>query len=495
MRLRLYVHTLLPPILIALFVCVGVASESLHPDGWDSDIKLREAQDTNADPYIVEINIEARIARVEYEPGRFVDAWTYNGTLPGPLIRVRAGDRLIVHFTNRLPEPTTIHWHGLRIPIQMDGVPDHSQPAVRHGESFTYDFIVPDAGLFWYHPHVMSATQVGFGLYGALLAEDPAERLGVTDQLVLVLSDIDANEDGSLSLPENAGPLGIAFGLEGNLVLVNGRKHPKLTARAGAPQRWRMVNAAKSKYFAFQVLGAAGAPFTVIGGDGGLQEFPTKHETLVIAPGERVDAIVTLEAAPGSELIVQSFPYNRGYGSEYIPIEDLITIAVSDLPRYPAATNVDVRRTITPLDAAGATPVEMKITLAQPDARTIEYRINDTPAARLKPFQARIGETQIWTVTNQTKWSHPIHLHGFFFQVLGEDGQPVRPMAWKDTVDVPFEQSLRFIVRYEERPGAAPAMWMIHCHVLDHADGGLMTMLEVTAADGEPAQHSHGGHD
>ena len=94
------------------------------------------------------------------------------------------------------------------------------------------------------------------------------------------------------------------------------------------------------------------------------------------------------------------------------------------------------------------------------------------------------GETQVWTVTNKTKWSHPFHLHGFFFQVLDETGAPVHPLAWKDTVSVPFEQTARFVVRFDDRLGS----WMYHCHVLDHADGGLMGIVQVGATD---TNHSH----
>ena len=151
---------------------------SLQPVGWDRGLKLSEAVDANPDPHVVEVGIEARVARVEIAPGQFVEAWTYNGGIPGPLIRASVGDRLIVHFSNKLPQPTTIHWHGLRVPIEMDGVPGISQPAVEPGESFTYDFVVRDASLYWYHPHVMSAAQVGFGLYGALLVEDPRGTSG-----------------------------------------------------------------------------------------------------------------------------------------------------------------------------------------------------------------------------------------------------------------------------------------------------------------------------
>ena len=440
----------------------------------------------------VEVNLEAKIAKVEYAPGQEVEAWTYNGDIPGPLIRVKVGDRLVVHFTNNLPKPTTVHWHGLRIPIQMDGVPGHSQPEVQPGGSFTYDFVVPDAGLFWYHPHVMSATQVGYGLYGALLVEDPNDVIGVEDEHVFVLSDIGINDDiGQLESPDAGGQLGMAFGREGNHVLVNGRERTTIKARAGVPQRWRIVNAAKSKYFQLDLVEMTGDPFIVIGGDGGLQEYPVKQQTVVIAPGERVDAIVTPNGAPGSEIHVRSLPFNRGYGSDYIPIAELFTIALADSP--PANTNLDLNlnRPIKPLDRDGATQVHMGFTLVQAD-RTIEYRINDVPAARVKTIPAKPGETQIWTITNQTKWSHPIHLHGFFFQVLDKNGEPVRPLAWKDTVDVPFEQTLSFIVKYDDRQGS----WMFHCHILDHAEGGLMTTVELRATptkESNPvhAKHSH----
>src|SRR5262245_12565590 len=144
---------------ISLAATPAPALDSVQPPGWDAGVKLPEAPDLNPDPHVVEINIDARISPVEITPGRRVDAWTHNGGMPGPLVRVHVGDRLIVHFTNQLPQETTIHWHGLRIPIQMDGVPEVSQPPVPNGGTFTYDFVVPDAGLYWYHPHVMSAAQ------------------------------------------------------------------------------------------------------------------------------------------------------------------------------------------------------------------------------------------------------------------------------------------------------------------------------------------------
>jgi FtsP/CotA-like multicopper oxidase with cupredoxin domain len=308
----------------------------------------------------------------------------------------------------------------------------------------------------------------------------------------MVLSDIAIDEKGGLQDPDGAGGARMVFGLEGTHVLVNGRHHAKLQARVGAPQRWRIVNAAKTRYFELELPADSnkGEPFTVIGRDGGLQEYPTSYETLLVAPGERVDVIVSPQGKPGTEIVVRSLPHNRGYGSDYLNVEDLFTIAFSKEPPFPKPALPVVHRSITPIDRTGATPVPMDITLVQVDPHTIEYRINDVRPANLKPVQGKTGETQIWTISNQTKWSHPIHLHGFFFQVLDKNGEPVRPIAWRDTVDVPFEDTVRFVVRYDDRAG----MWMFHCHVLDHADGGVMGMLELESESSKPSSHEHSNH-
>ena len=289
---------------LALLDPDAAGAQSLQPPQWDAGIRIAEATDRNPDPDIVEVDFEARVATVEIAPGLKVDAWTYNGAIPGPTIRVKVGDRLIVHFTNNLPRPSTIHWHGLRIPIDMDGVPGYSQDPVRPGETFTYDFVVPDAGIYWYHPHVMSAAQVGFGLYGAFLVEDPTETVGIADDLVLVLSDIDVARDGELLPADTGGTVGMLFGREGNQVLVNGRRLPELVARAGAPQRWRIVNAAKSRYFKLDL--GEGNVFRKIGGDGGLTEYSEDHDFIVLGAGERADVLVAPAGERGSEGLVRS---------------------------------------------------------------------------------------------------------------------------------------------------------------------------------------------
>jgi len=455
----------------------ALAQEPLQVPGWDAGIRMPEAPDLNPDPRIVEIELEARVEPFEVEPGLIVDAWTYNGMIPGPMIHVNVGDRLIVHFTNSLPNPSTIHYHGLRIPIDMDGVPGYSQPAVQPGESFTYDFVVPDAGIFWYHPHVMSAMQVGFGLYGAFWVEDPAEAqtVGVDDELVILLSDIAVTEQGELEDPNSGGSAGMAFGREGNHVLVNGRKTPSLLARSGVPQRWHIINAAKSRYYKLD-LGEE-FTFTKIGSDGGLLEYPVEEDFLVLGAGERADVIITPRGAPGEELMLRSQLHDRGYGStELRSIEDLVAVTITDQPEYSAPPLPEVHRAIVPYSTEGAVMREMDLTLDQDVVtKRFEYGFDGRPYWEARPILADIGDTQVWTIHNTTPWSHPLHLHGFFFMVLDENYQPVRPYEWKDTVDVPFMETRRLLVRFDERPGT----WLFHCHILDHAAGGLLTAVHL----------------
>ena len=483
--------------LIGLALAGEATARGLQPEGWDAGLELSAAVDTNPDPHVVEINLEARVARVEIAPGQSVDAWTYGGRVPGPVIRVRVGDRLIVHFSNALPAPTTIHWHGVRVPFQMDGVPGSSQPAVNPGESFTYDFIVPDAGLYWYHPHVMSAAQSGFGLYGALLVDDLDENVGVDDELVMVLSDMALDERGALEAPDAGGSIANVFGREGSHVLLNGRKQSSLIVRSGAPQRWRIVNAAKSRYFN---LDLGGLPFKQIGGDGGLQEYAVERDTLLLAPGERADVLVIPRLEPGETITMRSILVNRGLFTTEgrFPYDELLTIRGADAAPYSAEGGPAVLpklRELIPLPQAGATQVDLELTLDQPPDAAPEYGIRGALySARHKALKVRIGETQIWTVKNSTKWSHPFHLHGFFFQVLDEHGAPMKPLAWKDTVDIPFERTVRLIVRFDDREGVTGA-WMLHCHILDHAEAGLMGAVHVSSVntEGGPAEAGHDG--
>ena len=440
---------------------------------WDAELRLPEARNLSAEAGVVEVSLEATVALREVVAGALTPLWTYDGGLPGPLVRAKVGDRLVVHFRNSLPEPTTVHWHGVRLPAAMDGAPGHSQPPVEPGGQFTYEFVVPDAGLFWYHPHVDSAAQVGFGLYGPLLVEAPDEPPGLGEEVVLVLSDLSVRADGSIVPPTAGGNLGTIFGREGDTLLVNGRRVPTLRARAGQRLRLRLVNAAKARYFQ---LALAGHAFVRIGGDGGLASAPVELDTLVLAPGERADALLVPRGAPGETLTVRWTPYDRGYGTTFNrPDEPLFRVALEDAPAVTPPPLPLLGRSIEALDASAATPRSLSLTQAEVDG-VVQMGIDGVPSWLAPPLAARVGDVEVVTVTNTTDFAHPFHLHGFFFQVLDDAGSPRAPLEWKDTVSVPVRGAARLVVRYDDRPGD----WMFHCHILDHADAGMMGVLALS---------------
>src|SRR5687767_2678699 len=155
-------------LVLAVIACRSAAPE---PDLVDEFAKAYPAEPT-ADGVLKTFEITAAEAEVTLIDGKRLRVWAYNGQVPGPTLRVRLGDTLRVKFTNKLPQETTIHWHGVRVPNAMDGVPHATQPPIKPGETFTYEFTPKDAGTFWFHPHVRSSEQVERGLYGLLIVDD-----------------------------------------------------------------------------------------------------------------------------------------------------------------------------------------------------------------------------------------------------------------------------------------------------------------------------------
>ena len=447
------------------------AAQVNQPDGWNADLLLPEPQDLNADPSILEFNLEAVVKEMEILPGKKTQVWTYNGYLPGPLIRLKVGDRLIVHFKNSLPAPTSIHWHGLRITNAMDGVPGFTQAMIDPGEEFTYDYVVPDAGTFWYHPHVDSAAQVGYGLYGPMVVDDPQAKAVPGDELILLLSDMSLTEDGQLQDPKVGGRFGDLFGREGNVLLVNGKVMPTLKMRQGKQQRWRVINAARTRYY---TLRYRRSPLVILGGQAGMASRTRTVNELKVVPGERFDFVFTPPDDPGTEGVLKWYPTDRGYGSTYNRLaEDLVRMVTVDEPAVtPEAVPELLRSDIAPLDITGAKEQTLNLTIGYDQNDDVSMGINGVHHEHAVPIIAKVGETQVWTVRNDTDFSHPFHMHGFFFQVL----DPVEGvLEWKDTVDVPQHTELKLAVQFDNRPG----MWMYHCHILDHAEVGMMGHLHV----------------
>jgi FtsP/CotA-like multicopper oxidase with cupredoxin domain len=454
-----------------------------QPEGWDDELALPPAVDINPDPDIVEIELQASVTQLEIVPGVLTPAWTYNGSLPGPLIRAKVGDRIIVHFKNSLPESTSIHWHGLRLPNNMDGVPGLTQDPIAPDGEFLYDFVARDAGTFWYHPHINSAAQVGWGLYGAIVVEDPADPETFGDELVLLLSDISLDETGQFLPVDAGGEFGDLFGREGTVLLVNGKVLPRLKVRAGKQQRWRIINAARARYYTIQLRDHM---LIQLGGDSGLAERSAERRRIVLVPGERADVVFTPSDAPGTTTPMRWIPTERGFGSVYNrPRVDMFEIETVAATAVIPESIPEFLRTIPRTDVSDAPEITLDLTI---DIETTRYKrevvmgINGRPYWNSNALRANIGETQIWNVVNDTAFAHPFHLHGYFFQVLDD----ARILEWKDTVDVPANSNLRIAVAFDERPG----VWMYHCHILDHAESGMMGHLFV-GDDGEHLEMPH----
>lgn len=439
------------------------------PDPWRQDLTLARFEDRNPDPRVVEVNLEAAMGEWELSPGRRVHAMTYNGGVPGPTLEANVGDIVVVHFTNRLSVPTTVHWHGVRVPADMDGSP-HSQAPVAPGGSFEYRFTVLDAGTFWYHPHLTESVQMERGLYGAIVVRGPSEPRADAEG-VLLLDDVLLGVDGQIA------PTGDLLeqhnGREGPLLLVNGRAGASLPIRAGQRQRWRIVNAGSARFYR---LSLPGHRFTIVGSDGGLIPTPRSVDELLLVPGDRVDVLVDGVAQPGSAVTMQNLPYARGHGAGITSPEDVLIV------RYVADSPVEVLAPPSSGPRIDRLPVEgvtaREVTFNEHIDRDLErvvFTINDRSYPDVPDIETHVGATEVWDLVNGSEMEHPFHLHGFSFQVLSRNGTSEADLSWEDTVQLRGHERLRIAFRPDNRPGH----WMYHCHILEHVDNGMMATLRV----------------
>lgn len=447
-----------------------------YPGAWD----MQKLTDKNANPNIVEVDLEARVTEVEYLPGKKTPAWAYNGSVPGPLIEAKVGDRVLVHFKNSLPDATTIHWHGVRVPNDMDGHTLMVSP-IPSGGSFDYTFTVKDAGTFWYHPHVRSDDQVEKGLYGALVVRAGNEP-AASGERVVMLDDVYLDESG---MPMPAGDMmELMIGRQGNLLLANGKARPILNLRAGERQRLRIINAANARFFR---LSLPGHKLTLLGTDGGFIESPRELDELLLVPGERADLMITGASVPSTALDVVTLPYERGHETGALPQANVLRVQYS---AESAVMTPDLPVTLTTIASLPA-PIRTRMFMLSEQMTPSSsghsghgssstsskpmFTINGQAYPSVPSITSKIGETEVWEVMNDATMDHPFHLHGFFFQVLSRGGVPEPVTAWKDTVNIKRDETVRLAVRFDGYTG----QWLYHCHILEHAENGMMGELDI----------------
>ena len=442
----------------------------------DSDILLSPPSLANISrvPRTVEVKLTAAETKLSILPGKISDVFAYNGKLPGPTLEVREGDRVIVHFTNDLPVETTVHWHGMHLPYESDGSPFHPIPP---GGKRVYTFTLRpgSAGTYWYHPHPDHKTgyQIAKGLYGAIIVRAPDDPLPATlTEKLLILSDNRFQPDGALDFPDPHSSEGLTDrenGRECAVILVNGRVMPTIDIRPGEVQRWRVINASAARIFR---LAIPGQTFVQVGTDGGLFEKPVEMNEILISNSERVELLVRGSGKPGETTVLQTLPYDR-YVPQTRPVDwnkprDVLKLRYTTQPPAPPVVIPATLRSIPALDTTKAS-VRRTITLS---AGLINGKTMDMSRVDVT---AKLGAMEIWEVENIVGMDHPFHLHGFQFQLLDRNGVPEKDRRWKDSINVPKHETARFVVRFDNHPG----LWMLHCHILDHEDHGMMAVLEV----------------
>jgi FtsP/CotA-like multicopper oxidase with cupredoxin domain len=440
------------------------------------------AEQPSNDPRTVRIALEARETNWEVAPGVTIAGFGYNGQVPGPAIELTQGVPVEITFTNRLSEPTLIHWHGLRIPAAMDGT-DSTQKPVEPGETFTYRFTPPDAGTFWYHPHANETEQLEKGLYGAFIVRGDAQ-LGVGHQQIepgvgrqqiepvvdreqtLIFDDVNADKQGRLA--KFGGFRERHDGREGDIRLINGKAEPQLTIAAGQIERWRIINASSARYIRFSL---GGATFGIIGTDGGLIEAPIDVTEVLLPAADRVEILVG-PFEEGRTLSIDSLRYMRSTFKRRGK-ESFGNLVVG--PAKPSRAVIPARlRTIEPLIDSDAEPTRTVTFKVAPSLRRgLDFLVNDEMHHSDQPV--KVGELQVWDVVNVSLMDHPFHLHGFFFQVLSINGKAPAFRSWEDVVNLPPRSTVRIAWMPEDRPGS----WMYHCHILEHHEAGMMGHFEV----------------
>lgn len=421
-------------------------------------------------------DLTAEPTTAELVPGFRTNVLGFNGQIPAPTIRCRQGQEVTIRFTNKLPEPTTIHWHGLRVPIEMDGVPFLSQPPIMPGETFVYRFTPPDAGTFWYHPHMNSVKQLGMGLVGLIIVEEvvPVE---FDEEHELVLKHWHLDKQGQwkdLMIPR----LSARMGTPGEWSSVNGTHEPTYTLKANATTRIRIANVDSTITYPIAI---EGVDAWVIAIDGNPIKTPYKLTQHKIGPGMRVD-VAFIAPQSGERVYIRQmkgrFPFSlcdfKVIASDLPDHQPIPILPLNPVPTLALDNTEEIdfvfewEGAVSPVGKDGEVIPKFWLT----NKRAWEGMSKDNIPAPLATLE--LGKTYIFNLKNVTQYHHPIHIHGHTFTVLELDGKKVAEPFHTDTVLLGKNGSAKAAFVADN-----PGRWMYHCHVIEHMKTGLMGYIEV----------------
>lgn len=413
---------------------------------------------------IKEFEFKAEEGVISLFDGIQTSVWSYNENVPGPEIRVNHGDTVRIKFKNYLQEGTTIHWHGVRVPNEMDGVPGITQELIEPGQEFVYEFTPKDPGTFWFHPHQRGAEQVERGLYGALIVEDKFSEQYDRD-IVLMVDDWRLTDeyqiDDRFITPHDL----MHDGRWGNLITVNSKVDHKINARPGEHILLRMINPSNARIYQ---LNFGRLPAKGVAVDGIRSRTAFNPNGFELAPGNRIDVEIRVptDREGSTYTIADTFTrYTNTLSTIEVsgdPAEDSkITYPETHVPNWSDAVDVLPDATYI-LDAKRGGEYGIAWTMngkAYPDYESIKLRYNEFNKIKFINDSSRL---------------HPMHLHGQFFKVLSRNGAPINEPYFRDTVLIHPKEHIEIGVIPVDK-----GIWANHCHALEHAEAGMMTMVEV----------------
>ena len=414
--------------------------------------------------------------------------WSFNGQVPGTPIRVSLGERINATLSNHLEDPTTVHWHGIRLPNDMDGVAGLTQAAVKPGEEFEYSFVPPDAGTFWYHSHVNAFEQVGRGLYGPLIIDEP-DPPQVDRDLIWMIDDWRLLNDASISEDFGSGHDKSHAGRIGNVPTVNGRFRDVVQVRSGERIRLRLINASNARNFSLTFSDLAPS---VIAIDGQAVTPYVATTPIIVGVAGRVDLIIDMTGEPGSRSTVvdsfyrdsfdlTAFVYEKAKPLRTEPADWPIALSPSKLP----TPDLDKALTQDVMIQGGAMG---GLNRAKLDGQWMDLRdiarqglvwaINDTVAHKIDMpplIDVARGTSIKIIIENRTAFPHPMHLHGHHMLLLSIDGKPLSTPRWVDSPLILPNQRVELAFVADN-----PGKWLFHCHALEHHAAGLGALVNVT---------------
>jgi FtsP/CotA-like multicopper oxidase with cupredoxin domain len=450
--------------------------------------------------------------------GKTLAMYGFNGQQPGPMIDVATGATIVVQFRNGIDQPSAVHWHGVRLDNRYDGAVGVTQQAVPPGGSFTYVVTFPDAGIYWYHPHVREDIQQDLGLYGNMLVRPVrAVRRTVNREQILMLDDLLVGDDGLT--PHGAqSPTHALMGRFGNVSLVNGDPRYDLDVRRGDVVRFYLTNASNARLYN---LSFPGARMKVVGSDVGWFEREAWTSSVVIAPAERyvvdvefgrsgrvamVNRIQALDHMIGvyaptvdtlGIITVSTALANPSYAAEFARLQRHEDVS-AEIGRYRKLFDAKPTRSLVLTMRAEGLPAAVSNMLIGVNAAVdwndgmammnwlatgneVHWILRDPDTGKENmdiDWRFRAGDVVKIRVSNDPGSSHamqhPLHLHGQRFLVISRDGVRMTNLVWKDTAVIPAGETVDLLVDM-----ANPGRWMIHCHVAEHLGAGMMGVFTV----------------